>query len=276
MNVIAAINGQITAEVSAFYALHFARVHGFPLRLLHILNPADNIEAVEKSMATIERVAEKYGMATKRVVLGGPPIRTIEQYLLEHSSEILFCSTRYHQRKNLFNLSFSQKLSSMTLPADLAVVRVVHPRTTLSTKNILLFIRGNRLSVEKFTFFASMAKAYKASCEIYSVSVVGKRQRARLDRGQVKLMLKNNDDRLSHYKQLAKHMDIPLRLKHSIAVNEMDQVLYHLSHTNFDLVIVGGERLSMYSSLSKAKPIERLHRSTSVNTISFYQRGGAR
>lgn len=276
MNVIVTINGQITAEVSAFYGLHFARVHGFPVILLHIINPADNIEAVEKSMANIERVAEKYGMATKRVLLNGQPIRTLEQYLLENTSEILFCSTRYHQRKNLFNLSFSQKLSSMSLPVDLAVVRVVHPRTTLSTKNILLPIRGNRMSVEKFTFFSSMAKAYKASCEIYSVTVVGKRKRASLNRGEAKLMLKKNDDRLSHYRQLAKHMDIPLRLKHSIALHEIDQVLYHLSHTNFDLVIVGGERLSLYSSVSNVKPIERLHRSTSVNTIAFYLREIAR
>ena len=276
MNVIAAINGQITAEVSAFYALHFARVHGFSLILLHVINPRDNIEAVEKSMANIEEVAEKYGMATKRVLLNGPPIRTLEHYLLENSSEILFCSTRYHQRKNLFNLSFSQKLSSMTLPVDLAVVRVVQPRTTLSTKNILLPIRGNRMSVEKFTFLASMAKAYKARCEIYSVTVVGKKKRARLDQGEIKLILKKNDDRLSHYRQLAHHMAIPLRLKHSIALDEMDQVLYHLSHTNFDLVIVGGERLSIYSSMSKATPIERLHRCTSVNTIAFYLRRTAR
>ena len=34
MNVIAAVNGQITSEVAALYGLHFARIHDWPLVLL--------------------------------------------------------------------------------------------------------------------------------------------------------------------------------------------------------------------------------------------------
>lgn len=276
MNVIAAVNGQVTAEVSALYGLHFARIHGLPLVLLHVENPDDAIAVVEKSMANIEEVAGEYGMATERVMLAGTPAETVKRYVFENKSEILFCSTRYRQRKKFFNLAFSEKLRSMSLPVDLAEVRVVHVHSTLSTERIVLPIKEDRMSVEKFAFFASMARAYKAGGEIYSVTVSGKRRSSRLDLGYTKRILQKIDDRLSHYVYLAKLMNIPLRLKHSIARSEIDQVLHHLSHNDFQLMIVGGERLSAYSSFGREKPIVRLQRCTPVNTIAFYLRRKAR
>ena len=276
MNVIAAINGQVTSEVAALYGLHFARLHGLPLVLLHVANPGDTIEAVEKSMANIEKIAGGYDMATERVILEGDPAEAVKRYLSANRSEIVFCSTRYRQRKKFFNLSFSEKLRSMSLSADLAEVRVVHIHSTLSTERIVLPIKEDRMSVEKFTFFASMARAYKASGEIYSVTITSKKRKANLDLGDTKRILQKIDDRLSHYEQLAKLMDIPLRLKHSLALNEIDQVLHHLSHNDFQLMVVGGERLSAYASFAKPKPIERLQRSTPVNTIAFYLRRKAR
>ncbi len=276
MNVIAAINGQVTSEVAALYGLHFARIHGLPLVLLHVKNPDDSVETVEKSMKDIEKVAREYDITTERVMLEGPPAETVRHYLVKNRSELLFCSTRYRQHKKFFNLSFSEKLRHMSLPVDLAEVRVVHIHSTLSTGRIVLPIREDRISVEKFTFFASMAKAYNASGEIYSVTVTSRKKRARLDLGDTKRFLQKIDDRLSHYEHLSQLMDIPLRLKHSIALNEIDQVLHHLSHNDFHLMIVGGERLSAYSSLTGSKPIERLQRATPVNTIAFYLREKAR
>jgi hypothetical protein len=277
MNVIAALNGQVAAEVSAFYGLHFARVHGLPLVLLHVRNPGDALAAVEKSMANIEKVAGEYNVVTERLILDeGPPAETVKSYLLTNRSEILFCSTRYPQRKKIFNPSFSEKLAGMALPVNLAEVRVVHINSTLSTGRIVLPIKEDRMSVEKFTFFASLAKAYDAGGEIYSVTVTSPKRRASLNLGDAKRTLQKIDDRLSHYIQLAELMDIPLRLKHAVALNEIDQVQHHLSHNDFHLMIVGGERLSVYSPFARQKPLERLQRTTPVNTIAFYLRGKVR
>lgn len=277
MNVITAINGQIAAEVAAFYGLHFARIHQLPLVILHVRNPDDSIEAVEKSMANIEKVAAEYDVVTERVILDeGLPAETVKHYLLTTKSEILFCSARYRKHKKLFNRSFSEKLAGMVLPVDLAEVRVVHIHSTLSTERIVLPIKEDRISVEKFAFFASMAKAYNASGEIYSVTVTTRRGRLRLNMGDTKRILQKIDDRLSHYVHLAALMNIPLRLKHSIALNEIDQVLHHLAHNDFHLMIVGGRRLSVYPSLVRQKPLARLQRTTPVNTIAFYLRGKSR
>lgn len=276
MNVIAAINGQVTSEVAALYGLHFARIHNWPLVLLHVANPKDSITVVETSMANIEKTAAVYDMSCERVILEGEPVDAVKQYLVRNRSEILFCSTRYRQYKKFFNLSFSEKLAAMALPVDLAEVRVVHVHSTLSTERIILPIKEDRMSVEKFTFFASMAKAYNASGEIYSVVVTGRKKRARLDLGDTKRILQKIDDRLSHYEELAKFMDIALRFKHAIALHEIDQVLHHLSHNDFHLMIVGGKRLSAYSTLTRSKPLQRLQCSTPVNTIAYYQRSKSR
>lgn len=272
MKVIAAVNGQITAEVSALYSLHYSRLFNSQLILLHVVNPNDSTEAVEKSMQNIEEIAREHGVPTERAILEGKPLDAVKRYLLENKADILFCSTRYRLHKKRFNLSFSEKLTSMALPVDVAVVRVVHVHSTLSTERIILPIKEDRMSVEKFTFFTSMAKAYKASGEIYSVTVTSPKKKASLNLGDTRRILQKIDDRLSHYNQLAKLIDIRLRFKHSITLNEVDQVLHHLSHTDFHLMIVGGARLSAYSSFTKPKPIERLLRSTPVNTIAFYLR----
>ena len=276
MKVIAAVNGQVTAEVAALYGLHFARVHGLPFVMLHVRNQDDAVESVEKSMAEIETAAEAYGMTTERVILEGQPLEAVRRYLLENKSEILFCSTRYRQHKKFFKRSFSEKFTGLGLPVDLAVVRVVHVHSTLSTDRIVLPIREDRMSVEKFTFFASMARVYNASGEIYSITVTSRKKRARLSLGDTRRILQRIDDRLAHYVHLAEFMGIPLRIKHAFARNEIDQVLHHLSHNDFHLMIVGGERLSAYSSLAGTKPIDRLQCYTPVNTIAFYPRGKAR
>jgi hypothetical protein len=105
MKVIAAINGQIAAEVAAFYGLHFAGILQMPLVLLHVKNPDDPIERVEQSMGNIEQAAAVHNQETERLILDeGPAAETVKRYLLSARAEILFCSTPYRPRQKLFNL----------------------------------------------------------------------------------------------------------------------------------------------------------------------------
>ncbi|OGQ95641.1 MAG: hypothetical protein A2521_17235 [Deltaproteobacteria bacterium RIFOXYD12_FULL_57_12] len=270
MKVIAAVNGLVTAEVAALYALHYARVFGFTLSLLHVINPDDNRDEVEKSMTAIEEAAMPFGTATERIFLDGDPVRAIKGFLAETRADVLFCSTR--MRRRFFENSLSERLTRLSLPVDLAVVRVVHPNAAHLAQNSVLPIREDRLSEKKFTLFAALTKAYAASAEIYSVSVTGKRKLAELDLPATRELLRRINGRLVHYVRLARLMDVPLRLKHAFATNEVDQILHHLSHHEFQLAIIGGQRLSAMSRLFGERPIERLFRYTPVNTIAFYAR----
>ncbi|HIJ90634.1 MAG: universal stress protein [Desulfobulbaceae bacterium] len=270
MKVIAAVNGLVTSDIAALYALRYAALFNYTLDLLHVLNPTDSREEVETSMATIEEAAAEYQIKTERVFLAGEPAPAIRAHLLETNTDILFCSTR--MRKRFFEDSLSEKLTRVQLPADLAIVRVAHVDAAFLSENILLPIRGDRLSIKKFIFFSAMAKAFGAGAEIYSITTAGNRRMARLDIGSTKELFLKINDRLSHYAKNLKLMQIPLRIKHALAENEVDQILHHVAHHEFQLMIIGGRRQSPFARFFREDPMARLFRYTPVNTIAFYAR----
>lgn len=271
MKVVAAINGLITAEVAALYALRYAALHDFSLVLLHVENAADSRDDVERSMAVIEEAAADM-VSIERVLLAGNPLKAIKRYLSDNRVDMLFCSTS--RRRRFFRNSLRDQLTSQPLAADLAVVQVVRLDTAHAVRSMVLPIQEDRLSVKKFALFAAFAKAYGATTEIYSVTLVGAKQLADLDIPLTRALLRKINDCLSHYVKLARFMAIPLRIKHAATRSEIDQVLHHLSHHDFQLMIVGGRRLSRLSLLFIGKPpIERLFRETPINTIAFYGQG---
>jgi nucleotide-binding universal stress UspA family protein len=270
MKVLAAMNGLVSSDVAALYALRYAALFDYTLCLLHVLNPADNREEVEMSMATAEEAAVHFAVKTERVFLTGEPAAAIRRYLAENKTDTLFCSTRMHRR--FFQNSLSEKLSRLSLPANLAVVRVAHVNAVFVTENILLPIREERLSAQKFAFFSSLAKAFGAATEIYSIHPTGRRRLAAMDTHTARMLFQKINTRLSHYVNTMKLLDIPLTIKHALTGREVDQILHHVARHDFQLMIIGGRRLSPLSGVFRENPMERLFRHTPVNTIAFYAR----
>ncbi len=270
MKVIAAMNGLVSSDVAALYALRYAALFDYTLCLLHVLNPSDRREEVELSMTEAEEAATHYGVKTERVFLTGEPTAAIRTYLAATRTDTLFCSTRMHRR--FFQDSLSEKLSRLSLPANLAVVRVAHVNAVFVTENILLPIREDRLSAQKFAFFSSLAKAFGAETEIYSLHPTSRRRLAAMDTHTARMLFQKINTRLGHYANTMKLLDIPLTIKHALTGREIDQILHHLARHDFQLMIIGGRRLSQFSGLFRENPMERLFWHTPVNTIAFYAR----
>lgn len=270
MKVIAAMNGLVSSDVAALYALRYAAFFDYTLCLLHVLNPSDRREEVELSMSIAEEAAVHSKVKTERVFLTGEPVEAIREYLAATRTDTLFCSTRMHRR--FFQDSLSEKLSRLSLPANLAVVRVAHVNAVFVTENILLPIREDRLSVQKFAFFSSLAKVFGAATEIYSIHPTGRRRLAAMDIHAARILFQKINTRLSHYTNILKLLDIPLTIKHALTGREIDQILHHLARHDFQLMIIGGRRLSQFSGLFRENPMERLFWHTPVNTIAFYAR----
>lgn len=271
MKVVAAVTGLITSEVAALYALRYAKLHDYPLVLLHVKGSAAPGPEVAASMAVVEEAAAGLGVKSERLFLSGQPLPAIRDYLADGRTDTLFCSTR--MRSRFFENSLSEKLSRQPLPANLAVVRIARVEAWALTKEVVLPIREERLSVEKFIFFSSLTKALEASAEIYSISPVSRRQQAALAlTGTRELFLRINLH-LNHYLQALRLMAIPVRLKHALATDEVEQILHHLSHHDCQLLVVGGRRFSRFPHLFGENRLERLFRHTPVNTIAFYARG---
>lgn len=272
MKVIAAMNGLVSSDVAALYALRYAALFDHTLCLLHVLNPSDLREEVELSMAGAEEAAAHYGVRTERVFLAGEPTQAIREYLAATRTDTLFCSTR--MRRRFFEDSLSEKLSRLSLPANLAVVRVAHVNAVFVTENILLPIREDRLSAQKFAFFSSLAKAFGAATEIYSIHPTSRRKLAGMDTHTARMLFQKINTRLSHYVNTMRLLDIPLTIKHALTSREIDQILHHLARHDFQLMIIGGRRGSRISGLLQENPMERLFWHTPVNTIAFYARDG--
>ncbi|MDO9041691.1 MAG: hypothetical protein Q7U64_05005 [Desulfocapsaceae bacterium] len=270
MKVIAALNGLVSSDVAALYALRYAALFDYTLCLLHVLNPSDRREEVELSMAIAEEAAIHYKVKTERVFLTGEPVLAIRKYLAETRTDTLFCSTRMHRR--FFQDSLSEKLSRWSLPANLAVIRVAHVNAVFVTENILLPIREDRLSSQKFAFVSSLAKAFDAATEIYSIHPTGRRKLAAMDTHTARMLFQKINTRLSHYASTLKLLDIPFTIKHALTGREVDQILHHLARHDFQLMIIGGRRLSPFSGFFQENPMERLFWHTPVNTIAFYAR----
>lgn len=271
MKVIAALNGLITSEIAALYALRYAGLFGLTLNLLHVANPKDEPYLVSKSMDVIEEEAAAIGVTIERVWLSGEPVRAIRKFISENRSDLLFCGTR--KLHGFFEDSLSDRLSRLALPVDLAVVKAVRVDGALRVTNMVLPIQEDRLSVKKFAFFAGLAMAHGASAEIYSITPVDSKRLADLDLPATRMLLRKVDDRLLHYTRLARLMHLPIRIRHALARNEVDRVLHHLAHQDFQLMVVGGQRLSKFARLVGGRPIERLFQQTPINTIAFYARG---
>ncbi len=272
MKVVAAMNGLVSSDVAALYALRYAALFDHTLCLLHVLNPTDRREEVEMSMAEAEEAAFHYGVKTERVFLTGEPADAIEKYLAATRTDTLFCSTRIRKKKRFFQNSLSEKLSRLSLPANLAVLRVAHVNAVFVTENILLPIREDRLSARKFAFFSAMAKAFGAATEIYSIHPADRRRIDAMDTHTARMLFQKINSRLGHYANTMKLLDIPLTIKHALTSSEVDQILHHLARHNFQLMIIGGRRLAKFPGFFRENPMERLFWHTPVNTIAFYAR----
>lgn len=268
MKAIVALNGSVTSEASAVYAIRYCRLYGYDLELLHIKNRDDPIEDVESSMTNIETLSLGAEVECNRVILKGKGIAPLVAYARNNRVAIIFCTTK--AMKGYFKRSFSDYLTRVPLPCDIAVVRIADLAAVSGIRHIGLGISNAKLSVEKFTFFASMVHAFEAESELYSIATHSVSARADISFEEMKGRLEQINHRLIHYRHLAQLQQMKLPIKHAIAGSEVEQLLHHAVHAGYDLLIVGGKRLSFFSFFTASTPLESLLQHTSINLIAFY------
>jgi hypothetical protein len=268
MKVIAAINGTITSESMAFYALKYAQVQKLTLVLLHIENEKDDIDDVEASIERIRTLADSLEIQIEPIFLKGELQSVMQTFLSSIYADIIFCSTRKH--KSLISNSFSEALTKMDLNVDIAIVRIVKISHIMDLSAMMLSINQDKLSVKKFTFFATLASAYEADGEIYSVSSMSKRELTKIDKHKAKNKLSMINFNLRHYIKLSYFMPFKLHIKHDFSSSEQKSILTHMAKSNAQLAVIGARRLSISSFFSKEIPIEKLMSESSINIIAYY------
>lgn len=269
MKVITMINGSLTAEAVAFYAVKFSSVHNYELELLHIKNPKDTIEDVENSMETVETLASAMEVETSRKFFDRFNKKEFIGHVETGYVDTIFSSSR--SKKRLFRDSFSETIVKLSLECDIAVVRVVNLSQIHNLHSIMLPIEEARLSAGKFSLFATMAKAYEAEAEIYSITPESKKEPGRQGLEATKKQLLGIDVKLAHYKKIANLANLEYKIKHAYSLNEMKQILHHGIRKRRNLIIFGAKRHTFFSIFNIRRfMIEKLMRETSINLIAYY------
>jgi len=268
MKVIAAINGTITSESMAFYALKYAKGQELPLLLLHIKNKKDDLNEVNASIERLTTLALSQEVQIEAVILEAPSQKMIRNFLCGMYIDVIFCSTR--KSKRLIRGSFNETLIKMDLNADIAIIRIVNMNSIMDIDEMILSINEDKLSVKKFAFFASLASSYEADCEIYSVSCMSRRRLSNVDMHEARKRLGQINYNLRHYIKLAYFMPFTLHIQHAFTENETEKILAHIAKSTAQLVVIGARRLSVTSIFNREMPIEKLMNEASVNTIAYY------
>ena len=268
MKVLVAISGSVISESMALYALRYAKQLGYALELFHLSNAKDDLKSVEKSFAHIQTLAKAQDVEFQTLLFSSSLEDELSAYVQKESVDIIFCSTR--REKKLFEDSFSHKLLKLALDVDLAIVRIVKLVDISTLSSMMLSIKQERLSVRKFTFFATLASSYEARGQIYSVTSLSTSKFARLDMHQTRQKLQATNHQLRHYLKLSSFMPFELIIKHDFSDDEIQSILYNMAKYENDLVVVGARRLLKAPLLFGQRPLERLMQETSVNVIAFY------
>ncbi len=268
MKVAAFINGSMIAENTALYALHYAKELGYELELVHIENEKDNLKDVKISFSNIKVLALQEGVAFSEEILSGDEKKVIKEYVQASYVDTIFCSTR--KRKRFFSDTFSEKITKMDLNVDIAIARIAKLNYSSELRSIILPINQAHLSVKKFTFFTTMAKAHKADAEIYSITTMSKNTLASIGISKIKNKLEDINFRLRHYMKLSRIMDLRLKIKHDFTLNEKDQIISRTEKSEHELIIIGARRFSFAEAIFLRKPIESILKETRTNTIAYY------
>jgi len=258
LRVISLINGSLISETSSIYALHYAKSLDLRVDLIHI-NGKDSLTAVYKSVEDLKDIAQKLDVEVNFVIFDD--LDALKNFIESKEIDMVFCSTRH--RHSILDKSFVQTFIHKKIKVDLSVIKVVKLGRANSIDNIILPIRDTKLSVKKFTLFATFSKAYNSKAEIYSVDKIAP---LHLHQENQKERLQEIIMNLRHYFRLAKMMNFKFSIKHDFALSEGEKVKTHIAKYNYGLVVVGNH----YSkTFTKRHPIDILFENPMINTLYF-------
>jgi len=261
MRVVSLINSTMISEISATYALYYAKSFSMGLSLVHIQEQYSS-QSTKKIFLNIQKLAKSIGVEVDFIVCEN--LKELKRLVLSENIDIIFSSTKHNH--SIFEYSFAKKIINMDMKVDLAIVKVVKSSGADNIDKIIMPIRGYQLSVKKFTFFSSLVNAYNSNAEIFSVDKINRKKAATLDTKKVKKKLQKVIFNLRYYFRLSSLMNIKFSIKHNYAFKEGDEVQSHIAKNSYDLAIVGGHH---NKSLFKAHPIDILFKSPMINTIYF-------
>ena len=274
--ILAAVNEHLNSEVSARYALQLAEKANAGIIFCSIAENGfsdKSFRPAEEALKRLSLRARELGVKADCVLETGEPLEKIRKMVLAEKIDLVFAATRREDVKKRFYAHTTARRLSLGLPCTVALVRVVHlgrvhPRTIL----VPLKARIDHIA-ERASFAALMAGAFASKIVLFHTA----RPILRFFHGEVHLtpleweaaMPKD----IAHFIEHLSRLDVAHEKKLMPGVPEKT-ISIEASARRHDLIIMGASERSLFRSLLRGNPVERVLRETPCDLIILKPRQG--
>jgi nucleotide-binding universal stress UspA family protein len=267
--ILAAVDEHLNSEVSARYALQFAKKSNARIYFCSIAASGLSSKAFQSAEDAVKRLslrAQELDIKADCVLETGDPLKQIRKIVTSEGIDIVFASTRREDVQKRFYAHTTARQLSLGLPCSVALVRVVHlgrvhPRT------ILVPLRERLDHIAERAYFTTlMAGAFDAG--IYLFHAV--KPLTRFFHGEIHLTPVEWEARLP--------ADISLFIDYLNRYNVAHEktlipgiagrtITVEAAAKKHDLIIMGASERGILSSLIRGNPVEQVLRDTPCNLI---------
>ncbi|GAB4486164.1 MAG: universal stress protein [Thermodesulfovibrionales bacterium] len=268
-HILAAVNEHLNSEIAARYAVHLARASGARLFFCFI-DPKDlprrDFGRAEEALQRLFLEAQEAGVAAESITGAGDPVREIGKIARQKMIDLVFASTRREDVERRFYAGTVGRRLSLGLPCSVALVRVAHFGRIHPGKILVpLKARISRIR-ERAYFTAKLASAFGSQVYVYHVA----RPMSSFLRGEVHLTPAEWERKrpadISAFLGLLRHANV-LQESRSVAGRSGKSIAVEAVARRHDLIVMGASERSLWSSLIRGNPVERMLRETPCDLI---------
>jgi len=267
--ILAAVNEHLNSEISARYALQFAKKANARIYLCSIASiglSSKAFQAAEEAVRRLSLRAEELGVKSDCVLETGDPLKQIKKIVTSEGIDIVFASTRREDVKKRFFAHTTARQFSLGLPCSVALVRVVH-LGRVHPKTILVPLRARLDHIAERAYFTTlMAGAFDAGIHLFHAA----KPMTRFFHGEIHLTPVEWEARLP--------ADIALFIEYLNRYNVAHEktlipgiagrtITVEAAAKKHDLIIMGASERGLLSSLLRGNPVEQVLRETPCNLI---------
>lgn len=267
--ILAAVNEHINSEVTARYALHLAKACGAMFYTCFIARKdtsESSFSSAEDAMKRLFLEAEKLDVSVESITKTGEVVKEIESVVRQEGIDIVFAATRREDIERRFYSGTVARSLSLKLPCSVALVRVVHMGRIHPLKILVpLKARINKVK-ERAWFTAKMAEAFGSKIIVFHAA----KPITKFFHGEIHLTPCEWEKRLpkdiSDFNEYIRKYEIEFEGLLSPGITSKG-ITIEAAARRHDLIIMGASERSMFASILKGNPVEKVLRETPCDLI---------
>jgi nucleotide-binding universal stress UspA family protein len=267
--VLAAVNEHLNSEISARYALRFAKSAGAGIYFCSIAEEGLSgkaFQAAEEAVRRLSLQARELDVKADCVIETGDPVERIRSIVAHEGIDIVFASTRHEDVKRRFYARTTARRLSLGLPCSVALVRVVH-LGRVHPKTILVPLKARLDHIaERAYFTALMAGAFGSATHLFHAA----KPMTRFFHGEIHLTPVELEARLpsdiSRFIEYLTRYDVSHEKKLMSGIAGRT-ITVEAAAKRHDLIIMGASERGLLSSFIRGNPVESVLRETTCDLI---------